>query len=278
MLINIAEARTRRTGAAPAAASPIRRASRIPAPPSLRPGGSLALTAAEALLQAVQVEDAAADASAAGASPPLSRAEALLGAARAVFDRERSGGTGGAALEVLNPVAAAYTSPRGGAAAPAAAPPLHVHVHNHAPPAADSSGAPMMTPVRTAEPPPLAVGSAGVDAATQSPVDPSPSPSASPAVWPEAAAWREAAAAAGCAPAATPLSPPLLPRAEAEWSVEPPQTSPYAGAAQRTAVYAMAAAAADAEAAEAEAAPATRVRWACAATLSWSRLLSRTVW
>ena len=120
--------------AAPAAASPIRRASRIP-PPSLRPGGSLALTAAEALLQAVQVEDAAADASAAGASPPLSRAEALLGAARAVFDRERSGGTGGAALEVLNPVAAAYTSPRGGAAAPAAAPPLHVHVHNHAPPA-----------------------------------------------------------------------------------------------------------------------------------------------
>ena len=111
----------------------------------------------------------------------------------------------------------------------------------------------MMTPVRTAEPPPLAVGSAGVDAATQSPVDPSPSPSASPAVWPEAAAWREAAAAAGCAPAATPVSPPLLPSAEAQWSVEPPQTSPYAGAAQRTAVYAMAAAAADAEAAEAEA-------------------------
>ena len=121
------------------------------------------------------------------------------------------GGTGGAALEVLNPVAAAYTSPRGAAAAP----PQPVHVHLHVP-----AAEPMMTPVRTAEPPPLAVGSAGIDAATQSPVDPSPSPSASPAVWPEAAAWREAAAAAGCAPAATPVSPPLLPSAEAASSLD----------------------------------------------------------
>ena len=144
-----------RMAAPPAAASPIRRASH----------SSAAVDPGRAAPRADGGRSAAAGCSRSKTPPtrppPAPRrrcrgAEALLGAARAVFDRERSGGTGGAALEVLNPVAALPDAARQvfGAAAPCLRAAAHVHQCHLHPPAADSSGAPNgdISPVRTAEP------------------------------------------------------------------------------------------------------------------------------